>query len=114
MEVWSCRLSFICNNIFIIIDIIIEIQEFWYIRYLFLFAMTICISVSGVLTKMYIYLLQSVLLPRPPAGKDVQITGNFRTTMFKRDYQRRQNIIKSKQHKDLDDTPKLSVEMWVV
>ncbi|KAL4237693.1 Dynein heavy chain 14 [Mactra antiquata] len=50
------------------------------------------------------------LQPRPPSGKNAD-TSSFRTTMFKRDYQRRQNIIKAKQNKDQTDEPILSVNM---
>ncbi|XP_053375328.1 uncharacterized protein LOC123528107 isoform X2 [Mercenaria mercenaria] len=57
-------------------------------------------------------LSQAGLVPRPPSGREQNIPGNsFRTTMFKRDYQRRQNIIKAKQNKDIDEAPKLSVGM---
>ena len=55
---------------------------------------------------------QPVLVPRPPSGKTLPNGGNtFRTTMFKRDYQRRQNIIKTKNNQPLDDTPRLTVNM---
>jgi len=52
------------------------------------------------------------MAPRPPSGKaQANIGPSFRTTMFKRDYQKRQEFIKAKQNKDVNETPLLSVNM---
>lgn len=48
--------------------------------------------------------------PRPPSGKSEQIPSSFRTTMFKRDYEKRQHQIKAKNQKT-DDKTLLTVGM---
>ena len=57
-----------------------------------------------------IHIFQSPIGPRPPSGKTDKMPSSFRTTMFKRDYEKRQHQIKSKNQKT-DDKPVLTVNM---
>ncbi|XP_052105827.1 dynein axonemal heavy chain 6-like isoform X2 [Mytilus californianus] len=55
-------------------------------------------------------LSQSPGIPRPPSGKTDQMQSSFRTTMFKRDYEKRQHQIKAKTQQG-DDKTVLTVGM---